>query len=77
MHANKLENSSTNIISPLFTYFPIILAYMTEYDEEAGVGTLLSLMIPYSAAILIAWVVLGFIWYFVGLPLGPGGFIFM
>lgn len=73
----RMGDSSTNIISPLFTYFPIILAYMNEYDEEAGVGTLLSLMIPYSAAILIAWVILGFIWYFIGLPLGPGGFIFM
>ena len=74
----RMGDSSTNIISPLFTYFPIILAYMNEYDEEAGVGTLLSLMIPYSVAILIAWVILGFIWYFIGsLPLGPGGFIFM
>ncbi len=73
----RMGDSSTNIISPLFTYFPIILAYMNEYDEEAGVGTLLSLMIPYSVAILAAWVVLGFIWYFIGLPLGPGGFIFM
>ncbi|NLY45447.1 MAG: AbgT family transporter [Tissierella sp.] len=73
----RMGDSSTNIISPLFTYFPIILAYMNEYDEEAGVGTLLSLMIPYSAVILIAWIILGFIWYFTGWPLGPGGFIFM
>jgi len=73
----RMGDSSTNIISPLFTYFPIILSYMNEYDEKAGVGTLLSLMIPYSAAILVAWLILGFIWYFIGLPLGPGGFIFI
>ena len=73
----RMGDSSTNIISPLFTYFPIILAYMNEYDEEAGVGTLLSLMIPYSLVILLAWVLLGFIWFFIGLPLGPGGQIFL
>ena len=74
----RMGDSSTNIISPLFTYFPIILQYMNEYDEEAGVGTLLSLMIPYSAAILISWVALAIVWYLIGvLPLGPGGFIFV
>jgi len=73
----RMGDSATNIISPLFTYFPIILAYMYEYDEEAGVGTLLSIMIPYSIAILISWIILGSIWYFLGLPLGPGGPIFI
>lgn len=75
----RTGDSATNIISPLFTYFPIILAYMNEYDEEAGVGTLLSLMIPYSMVMLAAWLVLGFVWYIFlpGVPLGPGGFIFM
>lgn len=73
----RMGDSSTNIISPLFPYFPIILAYMNEYDEDAGVGTLLSTMIPYAAVILIAWIILGLIWYTIGLPLGPGGAIFM
>lgn len=73
----RVGDSSTNIISPLFTYFPIILAYMNEYDKKAGVGTLLSLMIPYSVAFLIIWTLFAIIWFFTGLPLGPGGFIFM
>jgi len=69
----RIGDSATNIISPLFPYFPIILGFFNEYDEEAGVGTVLSLMIPYSMIMLVAWIVLGIIWYVAGLPLGPGG----
>jgi aminobenzoyl-glutamate transport protein len=72
----RIGDSSTNIISPLFTYFPIILAYMNEYDKKSGVGTLLSLMIPYSMWFLGVWILLAIIWFYLGLPLGPGGFIF-
>ena len=72
----RVGDSSTNIISPLFTYFPIILAYMNEYDKKSGVGTLLSLMIPYSMWFLVAWTILAIVWFTIGLPLGPGGFIF-
>lgn len=73
----RMGDSATNIISPLFTYFPIILAFMNEYDEKAGVGTLLSLMIPYSMAILVVWTILAIAWFFLGWPLGPEGFIFI
>lgn len=69
----RIGDSSTNIISPLFPYFPIILGFFNEYDEKAGVGTVLSLMIPYSMIMLVVWLVLGVIWYALGLPLGPGG----
>jgi aminobenzoyl-glutamate transport protein len=73
----RIGDSSTNIISPLFPYFPIVLAFLSEYDEKAGVGTLLSLMIPYSVAFIVIWTLFAIIWFFTGLPLGPGGFIFM
>lgn len=73
----RVGDSSTNIISPLFTYFPIILAYMNEYDKKAGVGTLLSLMIPYSMTFIIVWTIFAIVWFLLGLPLGPGGFIFL
>jgi len=69
----RIGDSTTNIISPLFPYFPIILGLFAEYDEEAGVGTVLSLMIPYSMIMLLVWMVLGIIWFVAGLPLGPGG----
>lgn len=73
----RIGDSTTNIISPLFPYFPIVLALMNEYDEEAGVGTLLSLMIPYSMIMLAAWIVLAIAWFLTGLPLGPGGALFI
>ncbi len=73
----RIGDSTTNIISPLFPYFPIVLGLLNEYDEEAGVGTLLSLMIPYSMIMLAAWAVLAIVWYFTGLPLGPEGALFL
>lgn len=69
----RVGDSTTNIISPLFPYFPIILGMFNEYDEKAGVGTILSLMIPYSLIMLAVWIVFVIGWYVLGLPLGPGG----
>lgn len=68
----RLGDSTTNIISPLFPYFPIILALTNEYDEKAGVGTVLSLMIPYSLIILVVWIVFLILYTQLGLPIGPG-----
>lgn len=73
----RIGDSCTNVISPLFQYLPIILAYMQEYDEDAGIGTLVSLMIPYSIVFLILWTVFAMIWYTIGLPLGPASGIFL
>ena len=72
----RIGDSTTNIISPLFPYFPIVLEMITDYDEEAGVGTLLSLMIPYSMIMLAVWILMMIVWYTIGLPLGPGVGIF-
>lgn len=66
----RIGDSSTNIITPLFPYFPIILILMQEYDENAGVGTLLSNMIPYSLIILGVWTAFIMIWLSLGIPLG-------
>lgn len=73
----RIGDSTTNIISPLFPYFPIVLGLLNEYDEEAGVGTLLSMMIPFSLIMLASWIVLAIIWYFTGMPLGPEGPLFL
>lgn len=73
----RIGDSTTNIITPLFPYFPIILDMIIGYDEDAGVGTLLSLMIPYSMIMLVVWIVLMVVWYKIGLPLGPGVGLFM
>lgn len=73
----RIGDSCTNVISPLFHYLPIILAFMQEYDEDAGIGTLISLMVPYSLIFLVVWSAFAMLWFFVGLPLGPGSPIFI
>ena len=70
--AYRIGDSCTNIITPLMAYFAMIVTFAQRYDEEAGLGTLISTMIPYSITFLIGWTVLMVIWYLIGLPLGPG-----
>ena len=70
--AYRIGDSTTNIISPLMSYFALIVAFAEKYDKKAGVGTLITTMIPYSIAFLIGWTVLLVAWYVLGLPLGPG-----
>lgn len=73
--AYRIGDSTTNIITPLMPFFTMIVAYFQKYDKKAGIGTVVSTMLPYSAAFLISWIILLAIWYLLGLPLGPGAFI--
>lgn len=75
--AYRIGDSSTNIISPMMTYFAVIITFAQKYDEEAGIGTLISAMLPYSIAFLVSWTILLVIWFVTGLPIGPGAFILM
>ncbi len=72
MMAYRIADSSTNIISPLMGYFAMVIVFAQRYDKKSGIGTLISTMLAYSIAFLIAWSILLTIWYFLGLPLGPG-----
>ena len=73
--AYRIGDSSTNIITPLMNYFAMIVVFMKKYDEDSGLGTLISIMLPYSIAFLLSWIGLMIIWYVTGLPLGPGAFL--
>lgn len=70
--AFRIGDSTTNIITPLMPFFPMIMAYIQRYDEDMGIGSITSTMLPYSISFLIGWVILISLWYFLGLPLGPG-----
>ena len=71
--AYRIGDSTTNIITPMMSYFGLILAFAMRYDKKLGIGTLISTMIPYSIAYLIGWIVLFYLWVFVfGMPVGPG-----
>lgn len=75
--AYRIGDSSTNIITPLMSYFAIIIVFAKEYDEDSGIGTLISTMLPYSVFFLISWTLLLVIWMYLGLPLGPGAGLYM
>lgn len=70
--AYRISDSVTNVITPLNPYMVIILAMLNKYQHQAGIGTLISLTLPYSLAFLAAWLVLLSFWVFMGWPLGPG-----
>ncbi len=70
--AYRIGDSSTNIITPMMSYFGLIMAFVAKYEPKAGVGTLIAMMLPYSAAFLILWSLFFFTWTFVfGFPVGP------
>lgn len=70
--AYRIGDSTSNVISPLMPFFPLIVAFCEKYDKKAGIGTLVSTMLPYSLAFLIGWTALLIVWYMLNLPLGPG-----
>ena len=71
--AYRIGDSVTNLITPMMSYFGLILAVATRYRNDMGIGTLVALMLPYTLFMLIGWSVLFFIWVFIlGLPVGPG-----
>ena len=70
--AYRIGDSFTNIITPLMPYMPLIIAFAQKYDPKIGLGTLLSMMLPYSIAFAVGWTVLLALWLLLGIPLGPG-----
>lgn len=70
--AYRIGDSSTNIIAPLMPFFVLTVAFFQKYDKKAGIGSVISTMLPYSLAFLISWIVLFTVWFMLGLPLGPG-----
>ncbi|MEM9126041.1 MAG: AbgT family transporter, partial [Pseudomonadota bacterium] len=71
--AYRIGDSTTNIITPMMSYFGLIMAWASRYDRDLGVGTLIAMMLPYSLFLLIFWSSFFFLWTFVlELPVGPG-----
>lgn len=71
--AYRIGDSTTNIITPMMSYFGLILAFAARYDRRLGIGTIVATMLPYSIVFLLAWIALFYVWVFVlGMPVGPG-----
>ena len=68
--AYRIADSSTNLISPLMSYFAMIIVFTQVYDKKAGIGTITSMMLPYSMTFLIAWSLILIVWVSLGIPVG-------
>ncbi|MDQ3495410.1 MAG: AbgT family transporter [Pseudomonadota bacterium] len=68
----RIGDSVTNIISPMMSYFALIIAFLQRYEPKAGIGTVVAVMLPYSMVFLIGWTILFSIWMALGFPIGPG-----
>lgn len=73
--AYRIGDSITNPLSPLFTYFPLVLGYVKMYEKDTGFGTIVANMLPYSVSFAVAWILMLSLWVVLDLPLGPGGYI--
>ena len=67
----RIGDSVTNLISPMMSFFALIIVYFEKYDAKSGIGSLIASMMPYSIAFFIAWTLLMIGWITLGLPLGP------
>jgi aminobenzoyl-glutamate transport protein len=70
--AYRVGDSPLNVVTPLMVYLPFMVTIAQRYQKDAGIGTIIALMIPYVAIITLVWVILFVIWFVLGLPLGPG-----
>ena len=70
--AYRVADSPINVLTPLMVYLPFMVTVAQRYKKDAGIGTIIALMVPYTVWILVAWVVLYIVWFLLGIPWGPG-----
>ncbi len=69
--AYRVSDSPPNVINPLLPHFALVVGFAQRWQKDAGIGTVVAMMLPYAAATFVAWTVLFFIWYMLGIPFGP------
>jgi len=72
----RIGDSVTNIISPMMSYFALIVAFFQRYDKKAGIGTIIATMLPYTFFFFMVWVVILVVWLMLGWPVGPDSGLF-
>jgi aminobenzoyl-glutamate transport protein len=75
--AYRVGDSVTNIVSPMMSYFALIVAFVGRYHGQAGIGTVVATMLPYSVTFLVVWTILLVVWITLGIPVGPGAPLFL
>jgi aminobenzoyl-glutamate transport protein len=69
--AYRVSDSPPNVINPLLPHFALVVGFARMWQKDAGVGTVVAMMLPYAVATFIAWTLLFLAWYLLGLPFGP------
>jgi len=77
MLAYRLGDSCTNCITPLNSFLPFIIVILCKYKKDSGIGTYLSLLLPYSMVFLVTWILFFVCWIGLGIPIGPGSQLFI
>lgn len=75
--AFRIGDSVTNLITPMMSYFALIVTFAQKYDDKYGIGTIISTMIPYTFILTLVWTLLLIIWMLIGIPLGPDGPLYL
>lgn len=75
--AYRIGDSVTNIITPMMSYFALIIAFAQKYTKDAGIGTIIATMLPYSVVFLIGWTLFLVLWIALELPVGPGAGLYL
>ncbi|MBX3280003.1 MAG: AbgT family transporter [Acidobacteria bacterium] len=75
--AYRIGDSVTNVVSPMMSYFALIVAFVQRFDAKAGIGTIIATMLPYSIAFLIVWTIMLVVWILIGIPVGPGADLYL
>ena len=73
----RVGDSITNCVTPLYVYFPLLLGWIHKYNKNIGIGTIVSLLIPYAVILFVMWVIMLFVWYGFALPIGVGEGIYI
>jgi len=66
----RIGDSTTNIITPLMPYFPLVVVFAQRYVKKTGIGTMISIMLPYTVTFFVAWIIFLLIYWALGIPLG-------
>jgi aminobenzoyl-glutamate transport protein len=69
--AYRVGDSPMNVITPLNVYLAVMVGFAQRYQKDAGIGTIVALMLPYTAILMVLWTLMLVVWYVLGIPLGP------
>lgn len=75
--AYRIGDSCTNIVTPMMSYFALIVAFAQKYKPDSGIGTIIATMMPYSLFFIVSWSILLIVWMLIGLPVGPGADLYL